>query len=223
MAEEARGKTIRVTQKDKVLILGDYQTGKSTLARRLADQQRRRMVWDFAHFYPYGTSDLDTARRHLEEHGRTVYQPSRGDLESKFHDFCELALEQHNLTVFIDEARRELLGDDALDDLSRLGHKAGVGTIIAAHSIWDVPHVVQQYHHFFCFRVSRVVDINVLKQLLPEKATLAIPKLPNYYFWYQSTRDGWLNAPIPIKPPGRAPVQKATEGQEEIKDRQQSE
>lgn len=170
------------------------------------------MVWDPTYAFGVGSQDWAQFEETFQRHGRATFLPGRGDLEGKFARFCEYALQQSNAMVFIDEPA--MVGNSrslpqSFHDLHRLGHKRGLGVTIASHSVWDLPNVCQTFDHLFCFRVSRIIDVNALKQLVPEQGVAWIQKAPNYHFWYQSRTWSGPNAPISVGKP--APVQGSSE------------
>jgi hypothetical protein len=184
----------------KILIIGDYQTGKTTAAKHILKSVPRRLIWDPTFAFGDRQRRLEDAQRYFDEYGKCTYQPGRGDLAKKFEDFCEFSLQQRNALVFIDEP--SMIGDAKklarlLQDLHRLGHKNGIGVAIASHSVWDIPHVMQQYHHLLCFRVSRIVDLNALRQLVSERGVEWIRHAPDYWFWYANNQSQGIMRPIP--------------------------
>ncbi len=170
--------------------------GKSFLARFITRKFRRYLVWDLGHAWPWGTRDWDQAVKDMQAHGRVVYQPGTGDLEEPFRRFCRLALTLSNTCILIDEPRRKLLGAREFDDYIRLGHKRNNATILCPHSLWDLPHVSQQYNHLFIFRVTRAVDQNVLVQIVPREAAEWAKTAPPRHFWHQTPTGGGPLNPV---------------------------
>lgn len=196
-----------MSQQEKILVLGDYQTGKTTLAKHaILGRFPRRLVWDPTYAFGYGQREWRDFDHMFKTYGKATFLPGRGNLEAKFDRFCEYALQQSNAHTFIDEPAMVGTGRNlpqSFSDLHRLGHKRGVGVTIASHSVWDLPHVTQQTHHLFVFRITRIVDVNALRQLIPEAAVERIPKLPDYHFYYQDRTGGRFCTPIPLtKNPG---------------------
>jgi hypothetical protein len=141
-----------------------------------------------------------------------VYVPGRGNLEKKLGDFLEFAMSQKNAMVFIDEPSMVKL-PQAFHDLHRLGHARGLGVTIATHTIWDLPHVTQQAHHLFLFRIDRVVEINTLRQVCSPACIGWLPKAPKYWVWHRGAEHDGPVEPIPIgAPPPAQPKEVAPEG-----------
>lgn len=189
---------IRLRMDQKILILGDYETGKTTFAKWLLPQMKRCLVWDPTFAFQGGSKNWEDVKKQFEDpkNGRAIFWPGRGNLESKMEAFCEYALKQHSAMVFIDEPA--MLGTShqlpqAFVDLHRLGHKRGLGMTIATHSVWDLPHVTHQAHHTFAFRIDRPVDQNVLKQILKEGGAEWVKDAPQYHFWH---RGGGHEGPV---------------------------
>lgn len=158
-------------------------------------------MWDPTFAFGERQRNFDSFKRFFEQYGKATYQPGRTNLAAKFDDFCEYALSQSNAMVFVDEPSMVNPMPQSFSDLHRLGHKRGVGVTVASHSVWDLPHVFQQYHHLFVFRITRIVDLNALRQMLPEEAVMEVEKLPDYHFIYKDTRTWRKYQPIPVGKP----------------------
>lgn len=216
---------IAISEDDKALILGDYRTGKTTLAQRLVLMARRHLVWDPRQdIFRQGLRDLKAVEAEFAKTGRAIYHPGRGDILRKFDEFCEFALKQHSALVFIDEPAS--LGSahqlpQSFRDLHRLGHARGLGVMLATHSVWDLPHVMHQANHLFIFQITRPVDLNVLGQMVSAEAIEWIKTAPRFWFWHRGGgHDGPVSplprqlptappppaAAIPAPPPGPPPV-----------------
>lgn len=192
------GTAIPVSQREKILILGDYQTGKTTLAKFLLASMPRRMVWDPTFAFGDRQRNWESFKRFFSQYGKATFQPGRVNLEDKFDGFCEYALSQSNAMVFVDEPAMVQHHPQSFSDLHRLGHKRGLGVTVASHSVWDLGHVFQQYHHLFVFRITRIVDLNALRQLLPEEAVEKVQTLPDWHFIHRDSQ-GWKPY-SPLKP-----------------------
>lgn len=206
---------IQIKEDDKVLILGDYQTGKTSLAQFLIALCRRSLVWDPRQdIFRDGLRDLEAVKKEFEKTGRAVYHPGRGDILRKFDAFCEYALTQHSALVFIDEPAS--LGSahqlpQSFRDLHRLGHARGLGVMLATHSVWDLPHVMHQANHLFVFQITRPVDLNVLGQMVSAQAIEWIKTAPRFWFWHRGVGHDGPVSPLPrAVPPAPAPVPAAS-------------
>lgn len=192
----------------KILILGDYETGKTNHARFILDRMKRSLVWDPTFAFPGGSRSWEEVKAAFVKTGKAVYWPGRGNLPAKLDAFCEFALTQHSAMILIDEPA--MVGHasalpQSFMDLHRLGHKRGLGFTLATHSVWDLPHVTHQANHVFAYRIGRVVDLNVLKQILGEGGSEWVKNAPQYHFWHRSADHEGPMRPIPKA--GTLPVQ----------------
>lgn len=156
------------------------------------------MVWDPTFAFGARQRNFDSFKRFFEQYGKATFQPGRVNLEEKFDDFCEYALSQSNAMVFVDEPAMVAQKPQSFSDLHRLGHKRGLGVTVASHSVWDLPHVFQQYNHLFVFRITRIVDLNALRQMLPEEAVEVVGHLSDYHFIHKDNKTWRQYRPIPV-------------------------
>jgi hypothetical protein len=201
--------SIRVSH--KVLVLGDYETGKTTLAKSLLLGMPRWLAFDpRGDVLGRGRRTLGEVRRDLAQGGKAIYQPPRGNMEASLNDFCELALTQSELMVFVDEPSMAAEGKgmpQAFKDLHRLGHARGLGAMVATHTIWDLPHVAQQSNHLFIFKVDRPVELNALGQVVGQAAIEYIQAAPKFHCWHKGAgHEGPIDTTrragvTPTKPP----------------------
>lgn len=183
---------------DKILCYGDFKMGKSTLAEFLTRKFPSYLVWDPGYSWKWGTRDWSRVEPMMRQYGRVVYQPGTGNLEGPFSRFCAYALTLSNTCILIDEPRKRLLDTQEFDDFIRLGHKRGNVTILCPHSLWDLPHVAQQYNHFFIFRVTRAVDQNVLTQIVPREAAEWAKTAQPRHFWHQTPAGGYATTGLDL-------------------------
>lgn len=190
-----------------MLILADYEEGKTSLAAFIRSTQPRSFVWDPTFAFEGGVRDLRQAFEQWQRTGHAVYQPGRGDLDEKFDRFCELMLRLTNTLVVIDEPKMVTKYPQSLIDLHRLGHKRGDGVMTVTHSVWDLPPVMQQAQHLFILHVDRIVEVNALRQMLPPEGVAWVndkARSKSFAFWYKG---GGYNGPCPALP--RSALQKA--------------
>lgn len=147
-----------------------------------------RRVWVFDPTYAWGdgSKDLRQAWDRFQSSGRGIYQPGRGDVNGKLAKWSDLALRLDNCFATVDELNMAGEPPQEFHDLHRLGHKRGVGLGIGTHSIWDVPHALQQFNHLFAFRPTRIVEFNALKQVIGDQGVDWLRKAPDYWSWHVS-------------------------------------
>lgn len=195
----------------KLIILGDYEQGKSTLAKTIMASMPRYMAWDPRQdVFERGNRDFTAFTRQFTTEGRAIYAPGRGGLPAKLDNYCEFALTQHNAMVFIEEPA--MVGKanlpESVDDLHRLGHARSLGVTVTTHSLWDLPHVYHQANHWFVFRTTRPIELNALGQVLNPKALDWLPKAPPYWCWHRGGGHEGPMKPVGVthgKPPPPLP------------------
>lgn len=170
------------------MILGHYQYGKTTRASMILEGFPRYWVFDPTFAFPGGTQDLRTAIQQFHETGRAIYQPGRENIAEKFAAWCEIALRLSNCMSFVDEptmvvGTRSL--PQAFSDLMRLGHKRGVGVMIATHRFHgDLPALCRAVHHIFAFRMPIDIDVQALRDYIGDDGATWVKGAPKYHFWY---------------------------------------
>ncbi len=197
---------INVELNDKVLILGDFKMGKTTLATRLLSKFRRFAVWDYTHFLPNGTSDLKTFKQKFLSTGRAIYQPgikSEEALAAEFDDFCFFMLSQSYAMVFIDEPASVMNSRSmgaGFSNFYRLGHKRYLGVILATHRYHgDIPALTRIVNHRFIFRCGVDTDIDALVGDIGMEGAMWVKDAPKYAYWYRGEA---YNGPMPPLPMG---------------------
>lgn len=132
--------------------------------------------------------DFNGFKRWVGQYGKGVFQPRRGPpgyLDDLFDRFCEYALTLSNTMVFVDEPAMVEDIPQSFWDLHRLGHKRGLGLIIATHRLADLEAVAQQVDHLFVFRIPIVYDIWTLKSVLGDAGASWVANAPPRVFWYK--------------------------------------
>jgi hypothetical protein len=165
-----------------VFALGDYRSGKTTLLKAIP--AAREWVFDPTMAWGVGHRDLRQAEAAFRKTGRGVFQPARGAIKGEdgaFARFCDLALGFSNCMTKADEVNMAKPLPSAFHDLHRLGHKRNIGVAIGAHSIWDIPHELQQFNHLFAFRPMRVVELNALVQIVGPDGVAWLKQAPPYW------------------------------------------
>jgi hypothetical protein len=180
--------TIELKNHQKMLILGEFESGKSTLVKTILGRFPRTLVFDPVWEYGVGAHDLAGVESQLAQTGRGILQPYNA--EADFEPFCKLALRQVNTLVAIDEptlvmdSRSQI--PDAFNRLYRLGHKRGNGVILATHRIsGDLPSLLKMNHHFFVFKTVIDLDRETLRDYIGDDAALWIADPPPYHFWHK--------------------------------------
>jgi len=197
-----------VRQRDKTLILGDFRTGKTTLARTLLARSPRYLAWDPTWvLVDDAAHDVPTLADHQRRLGRGILQPE--DEDASFDAFCELAFRSSNTLVFIDEpadrmdARAPLPADFAR--LLRRGHKYGNGLVLATHRYHgDLPAITRTCENLFAFRCSVDVDLVALKDMIGDEGAAWVRTAPRWHFWARRVTDlGVEQGPCPPVRPAR--------------------
>lgn len=208
---------LQVSSRDKVLIIGDYETGKTTLLK-----------WLLAQVGSYGVYDptwvMDDLPGSLVEQvpptvrslaplspsrPRVVWEPyeTTQDDDETFAAYCRAMLRSWNAPAAIDEPALMMRPQNVPQDfakLHRLGHKHGVGVWLAFHRIHgDLPALTRIFKHIFIFRISVDNDLAAIAGMAGSKAAAWAATAPDYHFWYHSRL--W-SGPLPPIPLPRKPV-----------------
>lgn len=184
------------------MALGDYKSGKTTLLK--AVPAPRQWIFDPTMAWGAGYRDLRQAEAAFRKRGVAVFQPARAVVKDSLERFCDLALSFDNCMTKIDELNMAGSPPQAFHDLHRLGHKRNVGLAIGTHSIWDIPHQLQQFNHLFAFRPMRVVEFNALIQIIGADGVAWLKTAPRY--WSAHVSHDHLG-PMPPVPRPATPTQ----------------
>lgn len=183
-------------------MVGDYRMGKTTLARNILRGVPRKLSFDPTYAFPYGQRTVEDAARVFATYGTCTFQPGRNrdprELGKKLDAFCNLALDQSNALVFIDELNLVKVIPQSYYDLEALGHKRNLGIMTAVHRIQgEIPAIFQIHDHFFAFHCSVVYDLYTLKGIIGDTGAAYVQGAPKYFFWYKGP--SWSG---PCKSPG---------------------
>jgi hypothetical protein len=189
----------------KVLVVGDFRSGKTTLDKVIVQAFPRAWIWDSIWEFGDVASPTHTA---AYPGGRAAYQPYAGtDLEAAFNDFCRIALMLKNTLVVIDEPSRVLDSHSTVqsfDDFFRLGHKMGNTTLVSTHQYkGDLPKLTRRVHHVFAFRITDVDDADNLRGLVGKEGVAWIVHAPKYHYWHVGAGHNGPCKPLPL--PRQAP------------------
>ncbi len=183
---------------DKIDAIGDYQSGKTTLLKAIPGA--RQFICDPTMAWGRGYRDLGQAERAFDATGFAVFQPARGVIKGEdgaIAQFCSVALSKSNAMVKIDELNMAGAAPQDFHDLHRLGHKRGLGVAVGTHSLYDLPHQLQQFNHLFAFRPMRVVEFNLLVQILGPDGVAWLKQAPPYWSAHVSRDHVGPMPPVP--------------------------
>jgi len=187
---------------EHIVIFGQSGTGKSTLLQYIVKQIGKIKpvwIWDYSLQHQVFTTveSLDKLF-----YGNLVYRPQIGD-ENEFNQFCEIAFNQSNITVAVEEIQEyanKFRFPTPLSKIVRVGRGRGVTYIAVSQRPAEVHNaIISNSHHRFVFRLDLPPDIQYLKRWLKcDEET--IKNLPNYYFYYYSPKYqiSKVFEPIPI-------------------------
>lgn len=197
---------IDIKQDQKVLVLGDFQTGKTTFMKWLRSQMPRSMTFDPTWAFPNGKHSVAEAVADFKTTGHGVFQPQPHEMEWQFDAWCNAVMQENNLMAFIDEPALVMSAMGTIPPgfsaLYRLGHKRGIGVALATHKYHgDIPSLTRIKHHMFCFRMSVDNDVKAIAGEVGVPAAQYISKQADYYFYYKGTGAGnsaQAYAPLPM-------------------------
>ena len=187
---------------EHIVIFGQSGTGKSTLLKYLVRQiGQKKPVW----IWDYGLQhEIFPIVESLDQlyYGNLVYRPSSGD-EDEFNQFCLIALQQHNLTIAVEEVQEyanKFRFPTPLSRIVRVGRGKGLTYIAVSQRPAEVHNaIISNSHHRFIFRLDLPPDILYLKRWV-NCSEDTIKNLPNYYFYYYSPKYqiSQICEPIPV-------------------------
>lgn len=197
---------IDLKQDQKVLVLGDFQTGKTTFLKWMRSQMQRSMTFDPTWAFPNGKHTIAEAVADFKSTGHGVFQPQPYEMEAQFDTWCYAVMEEDNLMSFIDEPALVMSAMGSIPPgfsaLYRLGHKRGIGVTLATHKYHgDIPSLTRIKHHMFCFRMSVDNDLRAVAGEVGIPASQYISRQQDYYFYYKGTGAGntaQAYAPLPM-------------------------
>lgn len=180
---------------DKWYVCGDFRAGKTTFCRRLLEAAPRSLVWDPVWEYDDAPA---TAK---------VWQPR--DMEAQFPAFLREALRSEDALVVVDEPA--LVMDSrstpplAWDLLWRLGHKRGIGVVVATHRpVGDLPALTRVVHHWVAFRLSSWTDREHVGHVLGPVAAEWLARPPKHAWWHHGPEHQGPMAPLRVEGRGRS-------------------
>ena len=183
---------ITVTTGDKVLVLGDFKVGKTTLVRVLLRPFEKTWAFDPTWAMPGGRHSVEEALADYNATGHGIYQPYPADWEDGFEKWCSVAMTLDNTMTFIDEPSLVLRPTGTIpisfSALWRLGHKRGNGCILATHR-WhgDLPALTRIFDHLFAFRMTVDNDVDELADLIGDEAAEYVRRQPNRAFFHKAS------------------------------------
>lgn len=197
-----------VRSDEKVLVLGDFRSGKTTLAKAIAATARKSLVFDPVMEYGDGQRGIAALRAAYAATGRGIYQPlPLSDLTSALAEFCRFALEQSDTVIVIDEPTLAIEGPRVtvpreFNALYRLGHKRGLGIVIATHRYrGDLPALFRLVHHYFIFSCGVDVDRMALRDVVGEAGSQWLQNPPRFAFWHRGPGHSGPCAPLALGTP----------------------
>jgi DNA helicase HerA-like ATPase len=187
---------------EHIVIFGQSGTGKSTLLQYIVKQIGKiKPVWIWDYSLQHQVFPIVENLNQLSL-SNLVYRPQEGS-EEEFNQFCEIAFNQSNITVAIEEIQEyanKFRFPTPLSKIVRVGRGRGVTYIAVSQRPAEVHNaIISNSHHRFVFRLDLPPDIQYLKRWLKcDEET--IKNLPNYYFYYYSPKYqiSKVFEPIPI-------------------------
>lgn len=216
--------SLRFRMRDKYIVLGDYQTGKTTFLKWLYRGLPRVAVFDAA--TRWGSTNTAPSRpiTHFAEFksvlkgqganprkGRLthiLYQPGIQNAEECFVGWCEEILKQDNLLAIVDEPWAVMTSrsaDERFQALARVGHARGIGLCLATHRFHgDVPAIVRMCDHFVFYRMSIDADLYAIRDIIGPEGAEAVRTLPRWHWYYRGLSPegeavAGVRSPVPIR------------------------
>ena len=164
---------------DRVVIVGQPRTGKTTLLKYIASLMRKDRVVII--------DPLDQYRGFMDE--ARIIPADRNPME-EFNDIAKQIMARGNVTLIVEEAQKYLpesgkIGPDTMAMLNR-GRNYGIGVIASTQriqtitkNIWDISSTVIFFRPGFQSR-------SYIKGMLPPEVYSKVISLPNRYFVYYS-------------------------------------
>lgn len=184
---------------DVVVILGKRKSGKTTILKRIINEQWNRcpyIIYDpngeyGAHGLVCANSrDLKLAIKMRQKH--IVFQPVKSGMNA--HDYlCALVWFAQGYSIITDEAddvqSSHKIGDYHSQEIRRGRHR-GSGLIeIARKTQWLNPLVPSNAKHFFIFKHFYPPDVEYLSRFLPPAVLEQVQQLPVHTCLYYCPED----------------------------------
>jgi len=205
-----------ISQWHKVLVVGDFRTGKTYWCHWLLSQAQRYIAydpaWELNVHQGVVTHDETALAEAVASHARVIYQPC--DPKAEFDAFCRVATSATNAIVYVDEPALVMSSSGAIPPafsrLYRLGHKRGLGVLLSTHRYQgDLPALTRVAHHVVAFRCSVNRDLMALREILGEAGAEWVRTAPSHAYWHRDVFVPEYPQGRPMRPvKSRAPRQK---------------
>lgn len=196
----AGGFRLRLVAGQKILVVGGFQRGKTTLVKLIVRLAPAVLVWDTANGGEFGAKDgftpcrLDQVRDAIKRGARriAVRIPPGQDPTKLFDDFCKLAFTLHGWVIVIDELSKVITSASPSEmgrylwfsTLWREAHKNRSSVIIATHRLNEVPVLLREVHHFIQFGCRARVDLKEIERDHGEEAAAAVRDMAPFGYLY---------------------------------------
>lgn len=184
---------IRITNSDRVMILGTTGSGKTVLAKRLLTNQSRLIVID-----PKHTFKADNMRMNKrlsfppfwKNDFRVILRPRRDD-DSRLADFLITAFKKKNVTIYNDELavmeERYPESMSVLKEIALTGREKRVSLWNATQRPRNVPKIFfTEAEVFFCFTLRSEEDRDHIAGFIGNEVE---SRIPLHEFWYYRAGD----------------------------------
>lgn len=197
---------IEISQDQKISVLGDFKTGKTTLCEVILSSFPRWMAFDAAHRM-HAPPELVAqtpaeALRLFDSGGRSILRPREADLEAPFDAWSEGVLTRSNLMSYVDEPTLVLQSTGRIPDgfsrIYRVGHARGIGCMMGTHRYsGDLPALTRIRDHLFCFRMTVNADVESLADEMGWDAAEYVKQQPDRFFFYKGNNGMQAFNPLP--------------------------
>jgi DNA helicase HerA-like ATPase len=171
---------------------GRRGTGKTTLARKIAQHQARVLVWDYMGEYGplafRSEGNLDALDTYLKEMGKQSFWAARfiprtGDVE-EFERFCVRAWKYRNYVLVIEEAAAVTQASFLPPNFGRLvrqGRHRGIGLLWCTQRLNEVSRTLTALTDYWCgFNIAEPADKLALVQRCGQDYSEEVSRLPRF-------------------------------------------